>query len=424
MKILYICTDPGVDLSGQSGGSIHIRSFVRAMAGLGHEVVVVCSSVSNGSGLERKLRAAVRPAPLASWNLALARCMQGGNSLIGRTAREHPDLVRILHNFTFAGIASAVARDLLPDFIYERSSLWGWVGGRLAKARAIPHVLEVNAPLAWEQERYRSLSFPALARCVERLVWRQADLVVAVSEPLRRFLEEARVGAKRIRILPNAVDTSLFRSDVTGEQTRRRHHLEGRFVIGFAGSLKPWHGVEWLLAAFQELRQDDPAAHVLIVGDGPQRQTLEEQARKRGLRDAVTFTGAVDHASMPGYLAAMDVAVAPYPALDDFYYSPLKLFEYMAAGRAVVASRVGQIAHILADGETGLLCEPENPASVVRCIRRLRHDATLREELGRRAREVSGMYTWSQNTQRVISWVSDLNRRKLALAAADLKFQI
>jgi glycosyltransferase involved in cell wall biosynthesis len=418
MKVLYLSTDPGIDLTGQCGGSIHIRSFVRSLADLGHEVAVVCSSVSNGRRVERKLRAMVRPAPLASWNRSLARCIRGGNSLLGRAVREHPDLVRILHNFTFARIASAVARDTAPDFVYERSSLWGWPGVRLARAHAIPHVLEVNAPLAREQQRYRGLTFPALARAVERLVWRRADLVIGVSEPLRPYLQGAGVRAEDIRILPNGVDTSLFRSDVPREPARRRLNLEGRFVIGFAGSLKPWHGVDWLLAAFEQLRQTDSTAHALIVGDGPLRQSLEEQASNRGLRGTVTFTGAVDHEAMPDYLAAMDVAVAPYPALDDFYYSPLKLFEYMAAGRAVVASRVGQVAQILADGETGLLCEPGNSASLVYCIRRLRSDAALRQELGRRAREASVAHTWSHTAEQVVSWVIDLNRCKLSRVAA------
>jgi glycosyltransferase involved in cell wall biosynthesis len=418
VKVLYLCTDPGVDLTGRCGGSIHICSFVRALADLGHEVTVVCSSVSNGRELERKLGATVRLVPLAPWNRALARGIQGGNRLFGRTVREHPDLVRILHNFTFARVASSVARNMSPDFIYERSSLWGWVGVVLAGVRAIPHVLEVNAPLAREQQRYRGLSFPALAGWVERLVWRRADLVIPVSEPLSRCLQEAGVRAERIRILPNAVDTRLFRSDVRGEPARRRLNLDGRFVVGFAGSLKRWHGVDWLLAAFQELHQADPTAHALIVGDGPLRQSLEEQARKRGLSGALTFTGAVDHEAMPDYLAAMDVAVAPYPALDDFYYSPLKVFEYMAAGRAVVASRVGQVAHILADGETGLLSEPGNAASFLRCIRRLRDDPALRQELGRRAREASAMHTWSRNAEQVISWVSALDARKLSLALA------
>ena len=120
MKILYLSSDPGIDLAGQSGGSIHIRALVRALADLGHDVAVVCTSVSGSSRqLEVDLKAAVHPAPLARWNRFLARKIQAANRLLGRTPRHHPDLVRLLHNRRFVRIARAVARELSPDFIYE-----------------------------------------------------------------------------------------------------------------------------------------------------------------------------------------------------------------------------------------------------------------------------------------------------------------
>ncbi len=131
-----------------------------------------------------------------------------------------------------------------------------------------------------------------------------------------------------------------------------------------------------------------------------------------GLQQAVTFTGGVAHEDVPQYLAAMDVAVAPYPPLDEFYYSPIKLFEYMAAGRAVVASRIGQVAEIVVDGVTGLLYEPGDRAALVNCLRRLQRDAALRNELGRRASAACSEHTWSQNASRVIDWVNPLVNRK------------
>src|SRR5262249_39990802 len=143
-----------------------------------------------------------------------------------------------------------------------------------------------------------------------------------------------------------------------------------------------WHGLDWLLEAFSELHRADRSSHLLLVGDGPLRLTLEEQVRGAGLREFVTFSGPVSHVEMPDYLAAMDVAVAPYPALPDFYYSPLKLFEYMAAGRAIAASRVGQVAEVIADGVTGLLFDPGDRGGFLDCIGRLRNDATLRQDLG------------------------------------------
>ena len=208
---------------------------------------------------------------------------------------------------------------------------------------------------------------------------------MAVSESLQSQLRRSRVKPELIHVLPNAVNTRLFHTGLDGSLVRQRFNLEGRFVIGFVGTFKRWHGLDLLLSAFRDVRRTDPSSHLLLVGDGPIRPQLEQEVRNAGLTEAVTFAGALAHEDVPHYLAAMDTTIAPYPALDDFYFSPLKLFEYMAAGRAVVASRVGQVAEVVVDGVTGLLFEPGNLADLAGCIRRLRNNAALRKELGRNA---------------------------------------
>lgn len=414
MKVLYLCNDPGIKLAGQSGGSIHIRSFVRALADLGHQVTVVaCDPASFKEPLEADLHAPVCLAPLAAWNRALARALRAANRTMGRTPRRNPDAVRALHNLTFLKKAAGAARQLNPDFIYERYSLWAVSGLHLAKNRSIPLVLEINAPLAYEQQHFRAgLTCPPLARWAERSTWRKADLLIAVSEALRDRLQRAGVPAGAIRVLPNAVDTRLFHAGLDGEPVRERLNLEGRFVIGFVGTFKKWHGVELLLEAFQDLHRGDPSTHLLLVGDGPLRLELDEEVRKTGLEEAVTFAGGVPHHEVPQYLAAMDVAVAPYPALEDFYYSPIKIFEYMAAGRPVVAGRIGQVAEVVLDGVTGRLFEPGNCPSLVDCIRRLQKEPELRNELGKKAAAACSGWTWIQNAARLINWVEPLVNRK------------
>ena len=145
------------------------------------------------------------------------------------------------------------------------------------------------------------------------MIWCGADLVIAVSDLLRHHLQEAGVRPGRIQILPNAVDTSLFRTDLDGELVRKRFHLGGRFVVGFLGTFKQWHGVDLLVEAFQRLHQVDPDMHLLLVGDGPLRESLQQKIRQATLEHAVTLAGKVAHQEVPLYLAAMNVAVAPYP---------------------------------------------------------------------------------------------------------------
>ena len=412
MKILYLSADPGIDLSGQSGGSIHIRSFVRALADLGHQVAVMCSASGSKRSTESNLGAAVHLVPLVGWNRALGRGLRRANRLVGRPARGHPDLVRSLHNLRFARRAEAVARELAPDFVYERYSLWGTAGLRLARRLKVPLVLEVNAPLVYEQQQYRAgLAFPPLARRVERRIWQTANLVIAVSESLRSQIQACGVKPDLIHILPNAADPELFHKNGDGKRVRELLHLDGRFTLGFVGAFRPWHGVDLLVDAFRDLHRADPSMHLLLVGDGPLRARLEDQVRKIGVQKAVTFAGRVAHEEVPDYLAAMDVAVAPYPALEECYYSPIKLFEYMAAERAVVASRVGQVAEIVEDGVSGLLFEPGNRQSLIDCVQRLRREPSLRNELGRKARAVCSGHTWSGNAGCVIEWVKPLLNR-------------
>jgi glycosyltransferase involved in cell wall biosynthesis len=284
-------------------------------------------------------------------------------------------------------------------------------------------VLEVNSPLTYEEEKYRGGSvFPYLARWAERRTWRRADLLVAVSQALCNHFEEAGVKARRVEILPNAVDTRLFRPEVDDSPLRSRLKPDGRFVVGFVGSFKAWHGVDFLLEAFNWLRGKDSSYHLLLVGDGPMRAKLEEETRRLGLQEAVTLVGNVPHEEIPRYLALMDVAVAPYPALDDFYFSPLKLYEYMAGSRAVVASRIGQVAEVIADGLTGLLYEPGNEEAFIGCIRRLRADESLRRELGQNARMACSKNTWRRNAERVVGWVEPLLQHTAAQSLRDTGF--
>ncbi|MBI1749314.1 MAG: glycosyltransferase family 4 protein [Acidobacteria bacterium] len=415
MRILYLCADSGIDLTGPSGGAIHIRAFVRALHELGHKVTVVCSTVSSPETAEKELGAAVRPAFPARWNHAVSRALRSVSRLANSESRLHRDAGRMLHNLTFGRVAKMAAREFAPDFVYERYSLWGFAGSRLAKILCTPLVLEINAPLVEEQMKYRGLSFPALARRIERRVWRSADLTILVSEPLRRHLELSGVPPDCVRVVPNGVDPWLFHPDVDGGPVREHLKLGGRFVVGFVGTFKPWHGLDVLLAAFRELYQEDSTSSLLLVGDGPLRSSLEEAVRQAGLTAAVTFTGNVPHREMPAYLAAMDVAVAPYPPLEDLYFSPLKLFEYMASGRAIVASRAGQIAQVLEDGVTGLLFEPGNGSELLARLRRLKNDVTLRHELGSRAGAAGRSLSWSSNAARVVSWVETLPRRESVL---------
>lgn len=294
-------------------------------------------------------------------------------------------------------------REFAPDFIYERYSLFARAGSVLARELGVPLVLEVNAPLSDEQRDHRGLVFAEAARRLERATLLAADRIVTVSPELRRWVVAQGVEPGRVAVLSNAVDPARFELP-SGERARTRKSLglDGQPVVAFLGSLRPWHDVASLVSAVALLRTRGSPVHLLVIGDGPARPALEELARLEQIEGAVTFTGAVPHQSVPALLAAADVAAATYDRSPSFYFSPLKLYEYLAAGRPVVGASVGEIGHCVRPGETGLLYPPGDVAELAAALDSLLEDRVRAKSLGRAGREhVREHHTWERNARSV-----------------------
>jgi glycosyltransferase involved in cell wall biosynthesis len=187
--------------------------------------------------------------------------------------------------------------------------------------------------------------------------------------------------------------------------------------VGFVGTLKPWHGVDALIRAFAQASPEMAGARLLIVGDGPERAGLEQLGATLGIN--VHYTGSVEPDAVPGLVASMDVCVAPYPRLKIFYFSPLKLFEYMAAGRAVIAARTGQVAQVLTHGHDGLLYAAGDERALADAIVRLSGDPGLRAELGANARNtVEARYTWDRVAAHILALAARPRQASITVAGA------
>ncbi|HSG99027.1 MAG TPA: glycosyltransferase family 4 protein, partial [candidate division Zixibacteria bacterium] len=293
------------------------------------------------------------------------------------------------------------------DVIYERYSLFGYAGRMYAADRGKPFVLEVNAPLVEETLTHRTLHLTDIARSVERYLFTTADHIVAVSAEVKRYIRSVAKRAS-VTVVPNGVDPERFAGVVADPALS----VPGDgVVIGFLGSLKPWHGIEQLLHAVQQLEPADRnRLHILIFGDSPRlRPELESLSADLGIAKLVTFAGAVSYDEIPVALAGCDILVAPYPEIPGFYFSPLKLFEYMAAGKAIVAARIGQIADILEQDITGLLYTPGQIAELGAALQRVASDAELRHRLGSSARSMARQrHTWAQRVNAVTDIFANL----------------
>jgi glycosyltransferase involved in cell wall biosynthesis len=379
MRLAYVCADPGVPVFGRKGCSIHVQEVLRALRRRGVGVDLFAARLDGEP-----------PPSLASVRLHNLPAPPKGDP----AARERAALL------ANGDLGAALERSGPFDLVYERYSLWSAAAMEYARDNGVPGLLEVNAPLIEEQARHRDLVDRAGAERVAARAFGAASALIAVSDGVASYLDGWPEARGRVHVVPNGVDPERFRPDVPPALPR----APGSFVIGFVGTLKPWHGLPTLVEAFARLRPEAPGASLIIVGDGPERSDLEAELAARGVSGAVRLTGAVDPAAVPGLLTAMDVAVAPYPQLPDFYFSPLKVYEYMAAGRTVVASRIGQLADLIQHDVNGLLVPPGDPAALAEALGQLRRRPAWRARLGEAARAtVLRERTWDAVAGRILS---------------------
>jgi glycosyltransferase involved in cell wall biosynthesis len=398
MRIAYLLADYGVPVFGRKGASVHTRELINALAGLGHEVTVLAARRADSDGSLKAEVIEVRRLIHYLWAIIAILKMERLSALAVeqlsiRTSADILERLRRLH-----------ARKPF-DCIYERYSLWSTAGVEAAEALHIPCLVELNSPLLFEEQRYRRLMLVSQAKVVETEVIQKANAIVSVSEEVKRYVLARGADPGRTFVIPNGVDSTRFHAAVEPESL---DGADGKFVIGFVGSFEAWHGIEVLLQAFRRLAIGSGIYHLLLVGDGPLRRWVKEYIQRLGLGDRATLTGWVPHDQLPRLIKRMDVAVAPYPPLKYFYFSPLKLYEYLAVGRPVVASRLGQIQQVIKDQETGLLVRPGDPDELAENIERLRHDPQLRKSLGLAAAEQARHWTWEANARRVIALAEQL----------------
>lgn len=373
MRIVYVCTDPGIPVWGVKGASIHVQEMLRAFLARGAGVTLISPRMEGAppAGLE-VVRTIALPA-------------------IGKGEAEARARRQLALNEAVAAALAGLGR---PNLIYERHALFAHAAMEHARRHATASVLEVNAPLIDEQARHRTLALPEAARTTARRALAAAGTVVAVSEGVATYARDH--GAARVAVIANGVDPARFPP---------RPAPEGPFTFGFLGSLKPWHDVPILIEALARLRAGPVAeARLLIVGDGPERPALEARLAALGLSGAADFTGALPAAEVPAALARMHAAVAPYAAGTPFYFSPLKLYEYMAAGLPVIASATGDLAEVVAQDRTGLLVPPGDADALATALAGLAADPSLRTQLGRAARaEVMAHHGWDRVAGRVLA---------------------
>jgi glycosyltransferase involved in cell wall biosynthesis len=381
VNVLALCADPGIPVDGVKGASVHLTELWRALAGNGAQVrgVACVRGAAPGivvPGVEVTAIRAVRagdPAPFSGRILAAARA---------QLAR--PGAVR-------------------PDWILERLALDSEAGATLSRELDVPLIVEVNAPLDDEARRFRGATPGVETVARLKATVGAADLVVCVSEALVPWVIAHGGSAGRTRVLANGVRVEAF----AGPRSGRASGAPAR--VAFVGSFKAWHGLDLLLDAWLEARRGGADLALDLLGDGPGRAALEARVRAAGAGDRVRFLGARPHGEVGAFLRAADIAVVAAPPDADFYFSPLKVYEYAAAGCAIVAPAQGQTGQRFVHGRDALLVPAGSVTALADALRLLASDPELCRRLGTAARaRARDEFDWSHVARRLLAWARAL----------------
>lgn len=371
------------DLAGQTqGAAVQIESLARELRALGHEVAV-CSWAAGAAGASRA------PAPLKQ--ISWLRRYGHFPRLLWRNLSLHRREVAFLRRFRPAVILAVSSYGNL-------SALWS------ARRLRLPLVLFAEAPLAYEYSLFQPQYYPyaALGRYLEGRVVRGAARVLCISDILKGYLMAYGGPASKFVVCPNGVDPEIFRPQPPEADLRERLGLTGKIVLGFVGSFQFFAELEPCGRVLQELCRRHPEAALLWIGGGDPAAQVQRRLMQLGLGRSAVFVGRLPHAEVPRYLSLVDLALCFYRGDYLFYGSSMKLLEYMAAGKAVVAPALGQIKELIHDGGNGLLYTPDAWPELAAKLELAGGDPGLRQVLGERARQtILTGWTWAQQARKV-----------------------
>ncbi|MGF1700975.1 glycosyltransferase family 4 protein [Photobacterium makurazakiensis] len=371
MKILYHHR-----VASRDGQFVHIDAIVDSLRALGHEVIIVSPTVSQSTNFGDD----------GGWVSKLRRALPGAIAEILEFGYCFYDLIKL---------AQAI-RKHKPDVIYERYNILLPSGIWAKQLFNLPLLLEVNSPLYKERKDYTGIHFPMLAKWSEYYTWRNADHLLPVSHVMADYIYDTGVNRNKVTVVPNGIDKTLFN---TTNSHPRLTKFKGKTVVGFVGFCREWHQLDKVLEMIAQSNNRETV--LLIVGDGPVLESLKEKAKQLNMSEQIHLTGLVSREDMPHWLAQIDIAIQPAVTP---WCSPLKLIEYLATGKAIVAPDANNIKELLVDGHNALLFKHDDIQEMPIHLRRLVDDPSLTMSLKSHAAKTIDhqQLTWHQNAEKII----------------------
>ncbi|MGF1479262.1 MAG: glycosyltransferase [Cyanophyceae cyanobacterium] len=292
------------------------------------------------------------------------------------------------------------------DWVYERFASLQALGGSFQR-RGIPWILETNALYFYEAKVERkSVALGGLARQLELRAYQQCNVLVCISDTLKEIiLSETGMAPEKIVVMPNGVDTDFFNPDLYSSQ-----RVFDNFTVGFIGTLSPWQRLDLLLEAVRELQVEGLELSLVVVGDGMMYDEWRSLAEQLELA-RVQFVGRIPRQEIPQWIAGFDVGYSGHAKLQigKVYQSPLKLYEYMAMSKPVVASALEDSQRVIQNGVTGFLFEGGNKEDLKQALTKAYQSQSMLPTMGRRAREeIVAKHSWKN---RVSTLIAEVERR-------------
>jgi glycosyltransferase involved in cell wall biosynthesis len=393
MRIIYYSPHPTHDIVSEVGYSTHQREVINALRQAGHEVETVVMGGDNpldhGLILEQKTAAS----PLKKILKLLVP------KFIWTSMNNYKLL---LHDKNAERRLEETILRKRPDLIYERSEYLQDSGARIATRHGIKYFLEVNAPFVEEMREFEGYSlYQGKAHKIERYKLDAADRIFCVSSALSEFLvRRYECDQAKIILQPNCINP-----DSTGQMNhdtaniRKDLNIGLERVIGFVGSIFPYHGVDLLIKAFAKVMETNSELKLLIVGDGTIIPELKQLSQELDIVDKVIFAGKIPHGEVFGYIDVMDICVM---ARSNWYGSPVKIFEYGLMKKPVIAPDTAPVRDVMVHSQTGLIALDEVNSLSSAMLLYLNNRALADSCAANFHRLVTDRYTWQNAAKRII----------------------
>lgn len=394
MKILYYSPHPHIPMFAQTGAGTHIREMIQAFRQNGHEVETLIMGGEDAS---------------TGTHIQTANVSTGGikkiiKSFIPSCIWEGIKDWQMERYDQYAQQRLAAKMDSYkPDLIYERAAYLQTSGIKEAKKKNIPHIFEWNGPFMHERKKlYGNSAYFPVAKKNERTQLSDTQLNVVTSTAMRDyFAKKYQLPENKFLVVPNAIDIAKIQtnSQIVAE-LREKWQLQDKIVIGFVGQIMAWHGVGILLSAFYHLHQAYPHLRLLIVGEGKMLAEYKQYAIEKGIAEKVIFTGKIPHKEVFNHIEVMDITVM---ANSNWYGSPVKIFEYGAMGKAIIAPDNIPVRDVMIDNEDGILVQPSTDSLKFALIKLIDNEELRKKVAVAFQQKVLQKYTWKHAAKHLLA---------------------